>query len=710
MENRSKYISRHINRFLLDPNNYRFVDREEYHVVDEKDVADPRVQMRTYNLLVGRNNENIQDLIISFKSNGILLLDPVQVKQAGDSLLTIEGNRRIATLKYLYEQFKVGNDVGKLTEDSFKKVEAVLALNESPVQHLVTMGLHHISGKKKWSPVNQAQLIFDLKNRYEITENEICNSLSITKHTLKRSLRTLALIGRYKKSDFGDQFESSKYSIFEEIIKNVEMKNWLNWDDDLMSPANKINEEKLFSWISKIDEIDRVEEGEEQTISKDPIVTKSHDIRELSKFINDHKALERMEVSRSITEGFSWSDAVGEARLRNSIENINKEVQTAFQFSEYMGDDDFTRIAKLRDKLDKLIPTNKAVFEVTEKESTEFFQKIQNQFSELKIVKYRKLSNINIKNLSRVNIFAGGNNMGKTSILEAFYVLTQLNNVNSLLDLERYRGRFYNEFHTKWIDKNFSNNIELEGCFNNTQVSVLIGKFQTQDNIEKSQYLSSISWECLVNNEEYSSNVNLFANTDPELYFQRSSILCTSAFTSPYRYDGKLLKKAHAKAVQEKEFDEIVDFIRTHLDKSIENIEMANIEGESRFLVTSSKLDEAIDITKYGEGLQRVFEIALLLGYCRNGILCIDEIDSAVHKSLLLTFTKFIQQLAEKFNVQVFLSTHSKECIDAFIENDYKNDEITAYALTENNGEIACKFIDGKRLEKLIDSINFDLR
>jgi AAA15 family ATPase/GTPase len=171
-----------------------------------------------------------------------------------------------------------------------------------------------------------------------------------------------------------------------------------------------------------------------------------------------------------------------------------------------------------------------------------------------------------------------------------------------------------------------------------------------------------------------------------------------------------LLRKAHAYAVQEKYFDEVIDFIKTHMDSSIEKIEMVSDEGESRFMVTSNKLNNVIDITKYGEGLQRIFEIALLMGYSNNGILCIDEIDSAIHKSLLVEFTKFLQQSAERFNVQVFLSTHSKECIDAFIENKYANNEITAYALTEENEKVVCKYIDGSRLENLIETINFDIR
>jgi len=127
-------------------------------------------------------------------------------------------------------------------------------------------------------------------------------------------------------------------------------------------------------------------------------------------------------------------------------------------------------------------------------------------------------------------------------------------------------------------------------------------------------------------------------------------------------------------------------------------------------MVSSTNLHHAIDITKYGEGLQRVFEIALLMSYSRNGIICIDELDSAIHKNLLRDFTEFIQAAAVKFNVQVFLTTHSKECIDAFVENNYPDDELTAFALSEENGRVVCKHLEGNKLKQLVDSINIDIR
>ncbi len=88
----------------------------------------------------------------------------------------------------------------------------------------------------------------------------------------------------------------------------------------------------------------------------------------------------------------------------------------------------------------------------------------------------------------------------------------------------------------------------------------------------------------------------------------------------------------------------------------------------------------------------------------------IDELETAIHKSLLNDFTKFIQELAIEFNVQVFITSHSKECIDAFVENKFSNDEISTYFLESNGRLVDATYISGDKLMSYIDSINFDLR
>jgi len=712
-------ITRHINRLFLDPNNYRFIDKPEYKRVSDDMLTDPQIQKRTRFLLTGRNNENIQDLITSFKQNGFLPVNQIQVKELSGEIegeknyLVLEGNRRIATLKFLYEQWKDnGSDIGKLTESSFRSVPVVLHSVENTKEHLIVMGLDHITGKRKWSPVNQAQLIEDLINEHQMTEDEICASLGITKHALRRSRRSLALINRYKNSDYGNQFESSMYSIFEEIITRTEIKNWLDWDDTEMRPNNSVNEERIFSWISKEEEIERDESGD--TISqetKEPIITKSLEIRVLSKYINEPSAIERMEASRNITEGFSLSNAVGQSKFINAVDNLKQNVSTIFNFSEYMQQEHLEEIKKVYDKIDRLLPAAKGNVSPYAGVAPIYQNKAIGWFSEITIRHYRKLQEIGIRHLNRVNIFAGKNNSGKTTLLEAVYLLSQLNDLNAFIELERYRGKFTDRFNPKWLDKNFYEPVELSALFGEMKISITFAKEQTSEHIEKSGYISSIVADADVNGETLTSSLHLFSNKEPELYYQKSNILCHAAFTSPYRYNEGLLRKAHALAVRERFFDDIVSFIREKIDISLNRIQMVNIEGENRFYVHTNAFDYDFDMTKYGEGVQRVFEIALLMGYCRNGILCIDEFESAIHKSLLRDFSKFVHQLAEQFNVQVFLTTHSKECIDAFIENGYRHEDITAFALREKeDGTIECKYIDGIRLASLLESINIDIR
>lgn len=705
----STRIIKHINKLLLDPNNYRFIDKAEYRFIPESNIEDPKIQQRTFNFLLGNKNSNISDLISSFTTNGFLDIDQIQVRAVGDKYLVLEGNRRVATLKFLYEEFKKGNDVGKLTESDFKSVNVVEIQGEDPVNHLITMGLHHLSGKKRWSAVNEAQLIQDLVTKYDKSEDEICKSLGITKHSLRRSRRTFALIQNYKRSDYGDQFTAPMYSIFESVISNPKMKAWIKWNDWEYIAENIENLDRFYSWISTTEDTDW-ESNREEKISREPIITQYRQVKEIASFIEDDAAILRMEDSRSIAEGYTASNAVGESKLRTAVDSIKSSAQVAFNFRELIDSSLFEELTKVKGNLENLIPESKAQVYINEKASSEYFKDIESHFTSFTIHKYRKLENIEVKNLGRVNIFAGGNNMGKTSFLESFFLASQLNDINAFMELERYRGKFLSQFHSKWVEKNFINNIQLDGMFNSNHVSVSYRKEETEEDIERLGYLNTITSEAQVQNDSLTSYIHLFANKEPELRYNKSNILCKVAFTSPYRYNEKRLHTAHKIAIENKYYEKVIEFIQIHLDKSIQKIDLVNDEGENRFKVTSESLEKAIDITKYGEGLQRVFEIALLLGYCKDGILCIDEVDSAIHKNLLIKFTEFIQKTAVEFNVQVFLSTHSKECIDAFVENDYPDDELTAYSLSETNGSIKCEFLKGNKLKRLVESINIDIR
>ena len=69
----------------------------EYVEVPPEQIRDKTVARRTFRLLAGERNQNIQDLIESFRANGYLPVDQIQVRDLGDGgYVVVEGNRRIA--------------------------------------------------------------------------------------------------------------------------------------------------------------------------------------------------------------------------------------------------------------------------------------------------------------------------------------------------------------------------------------------------------------------------------------------------------------------------------------------------------------------------------------------------------------------------------------------------------------------------------------
>lgn len=66
-----------------------------------------------------------------------------------------------------------------------------------------------------------------------------------------------------------------------------------------------------------------------------------------------------------------------------------------------------------------------------------------------------------------------------------------------------------------------------------------------------------------------------------------------------------------------------------------------------------------------GDGVGRLLSMALAFHQARNGTILVDEIENGLHHSKLLDVWKNLDWLSREFNVQVFATTHSDECIVA---------------------------------------------
>jgi predicted ATP-dependent endonuclease of OLD family len=107
------------------------------------------------------------------------------------------------------------------------------------------------------------------------------------------------------------------------------------------------------------------------------------------------------------------------------------------------------------------------------------------------------------------------------------------------------------------------------------------------------------------------------------------------------------------------------------LDPTITGI--AFVEGTDRRLrnqripiVKKNGLSETLPLKSMGDGMTRLFHITVALVNARNGILLIDEFENGLHWSVQPKIWKTVFRLAEKLNVQVFATTHSRDCIVSF--------------------------------------------
>lgn len=106
-------------------------------------------------------------------------------------------------------------------------------------------------------------------------------------------------------------------------------------------------------------------------------------------------------------------------------------------------------------------------------------------------------------------------------------------------------------------------------------------------------------------------------------------------------------------------------------------------ESLSRYTpVVMAKLadvQQPVPMRSLGEGMIRVFGMALALVTAQDTVLLIDEIDRGLHHSVQIEVWRLIFALAETLNVQVFATTHSWDCVAAFqhvADEDAQQDSI----------------------------------
>ena len=386
---------------------------------------------------------------------------------------------------------------------------------------------------------------------------------------------------------------------------------------------------------------------------------------------------------------------------------LSEHVGNLDRLKDLFSYEDIVKLQNINKNFTNLLPNDSSLDIQEESVSLAFGRSEVKHFSSLDIQKYKLFNEFKIDKLNRINIFAGFNNTGKTTLLEAIYFLTKQNNISAFFELIKYRHKL-SSLSSKSLSLYLNEDIQVSGVFNDTETKVSLKRLESVTIDKKDDYIASYEIIASINDEKLNNVIHTFSHNPLQRFNEKVEILCNSLYKSPYFYNQKEIINTHSENVELKVFNLVVEFLKDTIDNNIQNVEFTELENIKRFLVDSKAFsDSAVPITSYGEGLQRIFEIALSFAYCKNGVLLIDELETAIHYSLLVNFTKFIQELAVKFNVQVFITSHSKECIGAFVENGVHNEDINFYTMIrDSEDKIQTIIYDNK---SLINELKQDL-
>ena len=88
--------------------------------------------------------------------------------------------------------------------------------------------------------------------------------------------------------------------------------------------------------------------------------------------------------------------------------------------------------------------------------------------------------------------------------------------------------------------------------------------------------------------------------------------------------------------------------------------------GTNNIVYCDIGLDRLIPVNIMGDGMYRLLSIVLAISDMRDGIVFIDGVEKGFSYTAQELFWNTLFELAKEFNVQIFATTHSAECIKAF--------------------------------------------
>ncbi|NOR54043.1 MAG: AAA family ATPase [Candidatus Aminicenantes bacterium] len=313
-------------------------------------------------------------------------------------------------------------------------------------------------------------------------------------------------------------------------------------------------------------------------------------------------------------------------------------------------------------------------------------------FKDITIKGFRGISDVKFDDFKQFNLFVGKNSCCKTSVLESLFILVSPTSPTLPSKTNLFRGiGDINETSLELFFHNFDIEEPIKLVTNMDKIhkirSLLIKPkidFELNSDYQKDSAESKLLDERYFQSGEI-QNINglifessfLDMNNEEKTYVTEIFISIVGKnripqHTSPKDYNEKLngifiSPEFYTLSQTVRQFGEISvrkrkDSIIKVLNK-IEPLLTDMVIGPVNTIFCDIKQYKMLPINVMGGGINKILSVVLAIENNKDGVVLIDEIENGLSPSSQEILWKAIFATAKEFNVQIFATTHSLECI-----------------------------------------------